>query len=267
MYDSFGRLIRYLRISVTDRCNQRCVYCMPPEGIPLIPHSDVLSFESIAAVAAAAYRKGIGKIRFTGGEPLVRKGFPELVSLVRAAAPDALLAMTTNGTLLAPLAADLRRRGLESVNISLDSLDPDRYAAITRGGVLADAVAGIEAALSAGLRVKLNAVVAADIQEDDPGLVALMRFAEDRGAAFQRIRQYRLDEPKEDDLRFERPPPCAACDRIRLSADGYLQPCLHSDIRVKVDFGSIEASLDQCVRAKPERGFIRSIHAVNTIGG
>ncbi|PKL08437.1 MAG: radical SAM protein, partial [Spirochaetae bacterium HGW-Spirochaetae-7] len=159
MFDSFGRNIHYLRVSVTDRCNLRCTYCMPEEGVPFVPHERILSLEQIALVVGAAAGLGFDKVRLTGGEPLVRKGLPQLVSMISGIPGIVTIGMTTNGTLLAPVAAELRRRGLSSVNVSLDTLDPERYALVTRGGDVRDAVAGIRAARLAGFPVKLNVVV------------------------------------------------------------------------------------------------------------
>ena len=162
MLDSSGRRIHYLRVSVTDRCNLRCTYCMPEEGVPFVPHGRILTFEQIASVVSAAAGLGFDKIRLTGGEPLVRKGIADLVSMLAGIDGIRTLGMTTNGTLLAPVAADLARRGLSSVNVSLDSLDPERYALVTRGGKLQSALEGIRAARAAGLPVKLNIVVGTD---------------------------------------------------------------------------------------------------------
>ncbi|MEJ5184880.1 MAG: radical SAM protein, partial [Rectinemataceae bacterium] len=162
MRDSFGREIDYLRISVTDRCNLRCVYCMPAEGIDLLPHDQIMRFEQIELVARAAVDLGIRKIRLTGGEPLARKGIVDLVRILRQIEGLDTLAMTTNGTMLSSLARPLAEAGLDSVNISLDTLDPARYRAITRVGNLEDVLAGIDAALAAGLPVKLNMVILED---------------------------------------------------------------------------------------------------------
>jgi len=134
MIDRFGRAITYLRVSVTDRCNLRCTYCMPPEGVRLLPHDRILSFEEITDVVATAAEMGVSKVRLTGGEPLVRRGIVDLVRMVARIDGISDLAMTTNGLLLGPMAADLRAAGLMRVNVSLDAIDPVRYAAITRGG-------------------------------------------------------------------------------------------------------------------------------------
>ena len=149
MRDSCGRTIDYLRLSVTDLCNYRCQYCMPPEGVEKRLHSDILSIEELAEIAAAAVRCGVKKIRLTGGEPLVRRGLPDLCRMLRAIPGLAELCLTTNGSLLPQLARPLRDAGVDRLNISLDTLRPDRFAAMTRLGTLQDVLAGIKAAEAA----------------------------------------------------------------------------------------------------------------------
>ena len=148
--DSHGRRIDYLRISLTDRCNLRCVYCMPETGVTWKDPSEILSYDEILRFARIAVEEGIGKIRLTGGEPLVRRGVSEFVRELRAIEGVESLALTTNATLLPRFAAELRDAGLERINVSLDSLDPAEFAAITRGGKLEDALAGLDAAFEAG---------------------------------------------------------------------------------------------------------------------
>jgi len=165
--DAYGRRIDYLRISVTDRCNLRCVYCMPEKGVPWRDMNEILSFEEIERFAAAAVEEGISKIRLTGGEPLVRKGIVEHVARLREITGIEAIAITTNGILLPRYAEKLVDAGLNRVNISLDTFDPEVYAAITRGGKLSDALAGIDAAFDAGMHpVKINVVVVRRLQQD-----------------------------------------------------------------------------------------------------
>ncbi|MBU4557058.1 MAG: GTP 3',8-cyclase MoaA [Actinobacteria bacterium] len=165
--DSFGRRIDYLRISLTDRCNLRCVYCMPEGGVEWKGHDEILSLEEIERFAGIAVEQGISKIRLTGGEPLVRYGVVDHIRRLRAMTGIEAIALTTNATLLPKFAADLREAGLERVNISLDSLDPAVYKDITRGGNLADALAGIESAFEAGFDpIKLNVVVVRSLEQD-----------------------------------------------------------------------------------------------------
>ncbi|HEX8525468.1 GTP 3',8-cyclase MoaA [Allosphingosinicella sp.] len=182
MIDPFGRRISYLRLSVTDRCDLRCTYCMPKRAA-FLPRSELLGLDELDRLAAAFIRKGVRKLRLTGGEPLVRKGVIGLVErLSRFLANGALdeLTLTTNGTRLAHHAADLARLGIRRINVSLDSLDPATFARITRGGRLDEVIAGIDAALAAGIAVKINAVALRD--DNLGGLVDLAQWAHRRGA-------------------------------------------------------------------------------------
>ena len=173
--DSFQRPINYLRISVTDRCNLRCIYCMPSDGVGLMSHRDILSYEEIYAVALAASELGINKIRLTGGEPLVRLGLTELIRMLAQIEAINDISLTTNGLLLGRYATELKQAGLQRVNISLDTLNPDRFKSITHcssnpgaAGDLSDVLAGIEAAGAVGLNpVKINTVVMAGINDDE----------------------------------------------------------------------------------------------------
>ena len=168
MRDHFGRKVNYLRISITDLCNLRCVYCMPEEGVPKRRHATNLSFEEIEALVRAGADMGIDKIRLTGGEPLVRAGVLDLVKKLGAIPGIRDFAMTTNGILLPEMAADLKAAGLRRVNISLDTFDPEKYARITRCGRLEDALAGIDAAVAAGLTpLKINTVLIKGFNDDE----------------------------------------------------------------------------------------------------
>lgn len=176
--DSFGRRIDYLRISLTDRCNLRCMYCMPPEGVAWKPHEEILTLEEIERFAAIAVEEGISKIRLTGGEPLVRKGVVGHVRRLKQLTGLEAIALTTNGTLLERYAAPLVEAGLTRVNISLDSLDPAVFEHVTRGGKLADALAGLDAAFEAGMGpVKVNVVVVRGLDQD---LLGFARMTFDR---------------------------------------------------------------------------------------
>ncbi len=166
--DSFQRPINYLRISVTDRCNLRCVYCMPPEGITQISHYDILSYEEIYTLVKAAAELGINKVRLTGGEPLVRAGLTDLVRMISGIETIDDISLTTNGILLAKYAADLKEAGLMRVNVSLDTLKPERFRQITRCGELKDTLKGIEVANEVGLTpVKINMVVMSGVNDDE----------------------------------------------------------------------------------------------------
>lgn len=166
--DSFQRPINYLRISVTDRCNLRCVYCMPEDGINLMSHYDILSYEEIYTLVKAAAELGINKVRLTGGEPLVRAGVSDLVRLIAGIDTIKDISMTTNGILLARYAAELKEAGLHRVNISLDTLKPEQFRRITRCGSLEATLKGIEAAGEAGLiPVKINMVVMKGVNDGE----------------------------------------------------------------------------------------------------
>lgn len=157
MKDAQGREIKYLRISVTDRCNLRCKYCMP-NGIECVEHKDILSFEEIRQIAECGAKLGITKIRLTGGEPLARKGCPQLIRMLKEIPGIEKIAMTTNGTLVRVILPQLVEAGLDEINISLDTLDAEKFAAITGQNFLPEVLLAIDAALAAGLKVKVNAV-------------------------------------------------------------------------------------------------------------
>jgi cyclic pyranopterin phosphate synthase len=168
MIDSHNREINYLRISVTDRCNLRCVYCMPKEGVSLLGHDDILRYEEILRVVRAAVRLGIVKVRVTGGEPLVRRGLVQFLGCISAMPGIIDTSITTNGMLLGEMARDLRDAGVRRVNVSLDSLRPERYAEITRGGDLKKVMDGIAAAHKAGLHpIKINMVPLKGVNEEE----------------------------------------------------------------------------------------------------
>ena len=267
MLDKYSRRITYLRVSVTDRCNLRCVYCMPETGVVLKRHKDILSFEEIAEIVGVATTLGITKVRITGGEPLVRRGIVGLVGMLRKYKNLREIAMTTNATLLSPIAGDLKDAGLDRINISLDTLDADKYAHITRGARIADPLAGIDAALDAGLPVKINMVLSHEYSEPDDDVLKMRSFCESRGMVLQLIRQYSLTEPKVDAAHFDRPSPCSECNRLRLLADGKLKPCLHSNVEIPVRMDDIEGSLKEAIFGKPARGWVCTDRDMVRIGG
>lgn len=166
--DSYGRKINYLRLSVTDRCNLRCQYCMPAEGVTAKGHHDILRYEQLLRIAQAAVAIGIEKVRITGGEPLVRAGISEFLTQLSALPGLKHLALTTNGLLLPEMAASLYQAGVQRLNISLDSLRPDRFALITRGGDVLKVLKGIKAALMAGFPPpKINTVLMRGVNDDE----------------------------------------------------------------------------------------------------
>jgi len=275
--DSFQRPINYLRISVTDRCNLRCIYCMPAEGVELRPHSDILSYEEIHTVARAAAELGIDKLRVTGGEPLVRLGLPRLIEMLAGIEAINDIALTTNGVLLADHAEELKAAGLKRVNISLDTLKPDRFRRITRGeSELRQVLEGIEAAKRAGLEpVKLNMVVMSGINDDELLDFAAKTIDEDWHVRFIELmpvagngdnaprfvsatemrkrleplgelepclpgvgngpaKYFRFAKAK-GTIGFITPVSehfCFNCNRMRLTADGKLRPCLLSEYEI-----------------------------------
>ena len=168
MIDKFLRKIRYLRISVTNMCNLRCVYCMPPDGISLMEHKEILSFEEIATVVRHAIKLGLTNFRLTGGEPLVRRNIDRLVSMLASIEGLEDLTMTTNGIFLKKYASTLKKNGLSRLNISLDTLKEDLFNEVTRGGHLSDVLDGIEEALRVGLpNTKINVVVMRGMNDDE----------------------------------------------------------------------------------------------------
>jgi cyclic pyranopterin phosphate synthase len=302
--DSFQRPINYLRISVTDRCNLRCVYCMPSGGVRALSHNDILSYEEIHTIVKAAAELGIDKVRLTGGEPLVRLGLTELVRMLSSIRTIDDISLTTNGILLADQAAALKQAGLRRVNISLDTLRPERFKTITRCGNLEDTLKGIEAAKAVGLSpVKINTVVMAGVNDDElPDFAAktisegwhvrfieLMPLGGDEAASKlvpvsemrRRLAPLGKLEPcrvstGNGPARYFRLPQasgtigfitpvtehfCYHCNRLRLTADGKLRPCLLSeeeiDLREPLRRGASAAELkcliEEAIARKPQR--------------
>ena len=306
--DSFQRPINYLRISVTDRCNLRCVYCMPLSGVNTLAHEGILRYEEINTIARAAAEMGIDKVRLTGGEPLLRAGLPELVAMLADIGTINDISLTTNGTMLAKYAAELKKAGLNRVNISLDSLKPDRFQAITRSDAeLADVLEGIEVARGVGLEpVKLNMVVIPGVNDDEVLDFAARTIDEDWHVRFieimpvngemkapqfvaasemkKRIEKLGKLEPclpsagngpakyfklpgSKGTIGFITPVSehfCFNCNRLRLTADGKLCPCLLSDYEVDiktplrggVDAEGLKKLIEEAVANKPQRHHI-----------
>ena len=267
MQDGYGREIDYLRLSVTDLCNYRCVYCMGPEGVAKRSHADILSIEECVEIGRAAVACGVRKIRVTGGEPLVRRGILELCRGLREIPGLAELCLTTNGSRLEELAAPLRQAGVDRLNISLDTLRPERFSSLTRQGRLSDVLRGIAAAEEVGFQdLKLDTVLMGGFNDDEIGdylrltldhpwevrFIELMpigpctawnpsrflstdmvleRFPTLRPLAAQGVaRRYRLPGAK-GAVGLISPMShnfCGDCRRIRITADGRLKGCLHS---------------------------------------
>jgi GTP 3',8-cyclase len=315
MIDSFGRIIEYLRISVTDHCNLRCAYCTPAEGTPRSSRTEILTFEEITRTVAAAARLGVRFVRLTGGEPLVRRDLPSLVDALVAIPGIEEVSLTTNGILLEKFARPLAEAGLKRVNVSLDTLQEEKYRRITRGGEIQRVLRGIAAAEAVHLHpIKINAVVIRGVNDDE--LLSLgnvtkvrpwhVRFIEwmpvgnawewgpgfppphERHVPAREMRgmlspfhlQPVTDPPGRGPVKVYRIPGglgtigfisplgehfCASCNRLRLTADGQLRPCLFSnrevDLRGALERDEpLEVFLRQAVAQKPwGHGFDRSI--------
>jgi cyclic pyranopterin phosphate synthase len=239
---------------------------MPEEGVPFIPHSEILSLEEIAEVAREAVSLGFDKIRLTGGEPLVRKGIVDLVGMLSEIEGIKDLAMTTNGILLSRYAKDLKKAGLHRVNVSLDSLDPERYAQITRRGKLQDVLDGIEAAREAGLfPIKINTVILRDNDRSEALKVA--EFAKNQGYQIRFIRQMDLQAGEFWVVEGGDGGDCPRCNRLRLSSKGIIYPCLFSDSGYDIREYGIREALLQAVANKPAQGVISSHNTFYGLGG
>lgn len=292
MRDRCARNITYLRLSVTDLCSLRCRYCMPAEGVPKRNHRGVCSVEELVEMTRAAVDCGVRKVRLTGGEPLVRRGILDICRGISAIEGVEELCLTTNGIALPQLAGPLKEAGVDRLNVSLDTLRPDRFAYMTRVGRLEDVFQGLEAAAKAGFTgTKLNVVLMKDFNDDEiPDFVGLARrypvevrfielmpIGEGRNARFLPT-QAVLDacpdlRPTEGSGVARRycPPDgpglvgliepmshrfCGECDRIRVTADGKLKPCLHSDQEIPLrglHGEALRRAVAAGIAAKPER--------------
>ena len=323
MIDRCGRNIDYLRISITDRCNLRCVYCMPEGGVQCFRHEDVLTYEEITRVAAQAAALGVKHLRVTGGEPMARKGCLELVDMLHHIPGIETISMTTNALLLDGRVEEAKAKGLTAVNVSMDSVDAETFRAMTRGGDVNVVLRVIDEALAAGLTVKINAVPVQGM--NDAGLVQLAELARTRpicvrfielmplgcGKALQPIptdeMQRRMEAAfgalAEDDsvhgygpAKYVRPAGfvgslgfisplshefCDQCNRVRLTADGFLKLCLNHkagvDLRTLLRGGvtdeALREVLAEAIAGKPRRhGFQEQVadaesRRMNEIGG
>ena len=266
MYDRYRRNIHYLRISVTDRCNLRCRYCMPKEGIRLLRHEDILSFEEIAAFTKIAVGNGIDKVRITGGEPLTRKNIAYLVQLLANMDGIKDLSLTTNGILLTDFAMPLKHAGLNRVNVSLDTVDPEKYREITRGGDFHRVMQGIDAAETAGLLpIKINCVV--NKSSDEPDALGVKAFCESRKFDVRFIHRMNLETGEYAPVEGGTGGDCRLCDKLRLSSDGNLRPCLFDDLSFNVRELGPEKAIRMAIEAKPECGTKSVRNKFNVIGG
>ena len=318
MIDKYGRKMEYLRVSVTDRCNYRCIYCMPEDGVDKLCHTDMLSFEEIIQIVKAAVSLGTRKVRITGGEPLVRKGIVSLCKSISEIDGVQELSMTTNASILAPMAQELYDAGIHRINISLDTLNPEKFARLTRKGTLSDAIEGIRAAIKCGMNpVKINTVLIGGFNDDE--ILDLVNLTMQYPVHVRFIELMPIGHTTEFgkeaylpvDTVLERVPQlvpvegektavaklytlpgakgkvglispvsnhfCSDCNRLRLTSDGKLKPCLHSahEIPVRNLHGEeLKQAIEKAVNLKPERhaelsaqSRSQSARDMNKIGG
>ena len=252
MLDQYNRKIDYLRISVTDRCNLRCTYCMPASGIRFMPREKIISREKIREIVKEGVKGGIRKVRLTGGEPLVRNGIVDLVRMIAAIPGVEDLSMTTNGILLEKYAQPLAEAGLNRINISLDTLSAQRYAEITRGGDINKVMRGIAAARKAGLDpIKINCVVFQNKNEKDARDVA--RFCKENNLQVRFIHQMDLQTGVFSVVEGGNGGDCKNCNRLRLTADGKIRPCLFNDLAFPTG-DEIGKAFQQALQNKPKAG-------------
>lgn len=266
MFDCYNRRINYLRISVTDLCNLRCTYCMPEEGIQLIPHDEILSLEEIRDITETAVKMGIDKVRLTGGEPLVRRNIVYLVGMLSRIDGIKDLAMTTNGVLLDQFAKPLKDAGLHRLNVSLDTLNPERFTAMTRIGNLPDVLRGIDAAKAAGFKtIKLNCVIDESPQEQDA--LAVTDYGKKHGFEVRYIRRMNIREGSFWTIEGSDGGNCRSCNRLRLTSNGNIYPCLFNDIHYSVKELGVEQALLAAIGNKPESGHKSERNQFYAMGG
>ena len=274
MKDCFNREVDYLRISVTDLCNLRCVYCMPLSGVVKKEHKDIITVERIREIVEAAAKLGVTKVRLTGGEPLVRKGIIDICKEIKSVPEIKELCLTTNGVLLNDMAQALFDAGVDRLNISLDTLNPEKYHRITRGGNIKDVLQGIQKAKEIGFKnIKINVVLIGGFNDDE--IKDFARFAKEESLIVRFIELMPIGQGKlmdyqsfiSNDLILKEVPEliqtkddgvakeyqfkdsdgkiglispvshsfCKTCSRIRLTSDGKIKPCLHSSLEVSTD--------------------------------
>lgn len=266
MLDRYNRNITYIRISVTDRCNLRCTYCMPAEGIKAMSHDEILSFEEIRDFVKEIIPLGITKVRLTGGEPTVRKGIVELVSMLAQLDGITDLAMTTNGVLLPEMAQSLKDAGLQRLNISLDTLSKEKFKSVTRVGNLDRVLLGIQAAKKAGFeKIKINAVRFED--SDETEIEMLKEYSASNNLELRFINQMNLKTGEFSIVEGGEGGNCPICNRIRLTANGLIKPCLFSDKEYSIRKLGIKEALSQAIGNKPMSGTISNVNEFYSIGG
>ena len=304
MKDSFSREIDYLRISVTDLCNLRCLYCMPEKGVEKFSHSQIISPERIKEIVETSTKLGIKKVRLTGGEPLVRKGIIEIVKKIKEVTEIEEICLTTNGVYLKHMAKDLFDAGVDRLNISLDTLDEQKYHYMTRGGHLDDVIEGIKEAQKVGFKnTKINCVLIGGFNDDEIGKFA--EFAEKYSVIVRFIELMPIGESKQlnknsfvsNDIILQKLPSlkfvsgdgvcsyyqlgeatiglispmshkfCETCSRIRLTSDGKIKPCLHS--KEEIDLNGLSGDdllnkIRQSILIKPKEHHLKELGSEST---
>ncbi len=301
LIDQHGRVVDYLRVSVTERCNFRCLYCMPEKPFSWVPRENLLSFEDLFKFIRIAMDEGVKKIRITGGEPTLRGDLDTFIRMIHDHNPEVDLALTTNGFLMPQYAKAYRDAGLKRINMSLDSLKKERVNTIAKKEVFDEVMKGIDASLDAGLKVKLNTVVMKGVNDDE--IIDLIRFSQSKGIAIRFIEymenehadvklkgvtsdeiiaRVRQDYPELKEVPKDAASPakyydlgdgyqfgiiephgedfCKSCNRIRLTAEGFLIPCLYFDeamsIKDQIRAGDIDGAaqvLKELLANKPEK--------------
>ncbi len=265
-YDKYNRRVNYLRISVTDRCNLRCTYCMPEEGVESLPHKDIISFEEIIQIVKFGAENGVDKVRITGGEPLVRRGIVDLISMISKIDGINDISMTTNAILLEKFAQQLADAGLHRVNISLDTINPEKFKEVTRGGDINQVFKGIEAAKKANLSpIKINCVVMKS--SDEPNAKEVKQYCIDNGLEHRFIHQMDLTTGEFSVVEGGSGGDCKTCNRLRLTANGKLKPCLFSNLEYDIRELGIEEAFNQAIGNKPEEGTLNDSNEFYNIGG
>ncbi len=300
LIDSYKRVVDYMRVSVTERCNFRCQYCMPEKPFSWVPKEDLLTFEELFEFIKIAIDEGVKKVRITGGEPLLREDLDKFIKMIYDYAPEADLAMTSNAYLLKEVAQKLKDAGLKRINVSIDTLKPEVAQKIAQKDVLKNVLAGVEEALRVGLKIKVNMVPMKGVNENE--IIDVLNYCKERGMTIRFIEymenvhaavdikgmnsqellhvigeaysfsdegfdghspshyyaledgyRFGIIEPHKDDF-------CSTCNRIRLTAEGQLIPCLYFDeamsIRDAVRRGDIKEAalvLKEVIRTKPEK--------------
>jgi cyclic pyranopterin phosphate synthase len=239
---------------------------MPEEGIRLLHHKDILTFDEICGFTRTAVAGGVTKVRITGGEPLVRKGIITLIGMISEIAGIKDLSMTTNGVLLKQFAGELMSAGLQRINISLDTVDPERFTEVTRGGSIIDVFDGIKAAREAGLfPIKINCVIKNSKEEEEARAVA--KYCIDNDLEIRYITQMDLVKGHFSTVVGGTGGNCSLCNRLRLTANGKLKPCLFSNIEYDIRELGFEKALEMAVQSKPECGSTNETGAFYNIGG